>query len=463
MDENKKSVPAPPELSTQTNNSPAVIIPQKRGNNQAQNKKSSKPDKRPLCIDSRVCTIALKFYDEQLPYGWDETCRRIRNVDKSKMQILGIRHDKDIITDGIWVSSLEKPHCHIEGRCTNKEKRFYVKDFLDMLGVYYRPGLDDDLWRGHGVETAGNFTGYAVYLTHQTEKAIADGKELYDVSEIISNLTPDEVSQVRDGYIRVSDKSTRLTTTELEALDKDAFELGYNMKNFQAWYSAQPFTVRSNAKMKIIRESYDRGVEARIEEQRDINRVCIFIKGSPDTGKTYAAEQALAGKQILSVNGGGTGKFDRLRPDHNAIIVDDDVCPNLLNMTDNYICRAYKRNSNNPAWAGEYFIVTSNLKFDEWVTSCGVKIHDNYGRPTQHYDAVCSRFFICQLVNENGVNHLALASPSTRGSVEKQTARANKFMEFKQSFDKVISTYVPGNNKVDFSNIIESTPYVKIY
>lgn len=115
--------------------------------------------------------------------------------------------------------------------------------------------------------------------------------------------------------------------------------------------------------MKTIRESYDRGVNARIEEGAEMLRLCVFIHGEPNSGKTYASEKALSDKRYLTIKGGGSGKFDNLRVDHEAIIIDDDVCPNLLNMTDNYICRAYKRQSNNPAWTGNILLlqVTTHL------------------------------------------------------------------------------------------------------
>ena len=81
------------------------------------------------------------------------------------------------------------------------------------------------------------------------------------------------------------------------------------------------------------------------------------------------------------------------------IIIDDDVCPNLLNMTDNYICRAYKRQSNNPAWTGKYFIVTSNYTFDEWIAMC--KLGE------KHYEAAHSRFYICE-IRQNQMGQIIL-------------------------------------------------------
>lgn len=411
-------------------------------------------EKRLLGLHSKVYSLAVKCYAEQLPHGEDCLINAIKGTDKKYVQILAIRHDRDIVTDGIWRVATEKPHWHIVLRMADRHKTLVIKTIFKGLGIWFRPGIDDALWLNRGVETVGNFAGYATYLTHDTDDAIADAKERYDITEIISNLTVSEIEQVRAGYVRVSEK-LKISQDELVSLDKEAFELGYKMGNFTTWYNAQPFAVRANAKMRVIRESYDRGVESRIQEGREINRLCIFIAGESNTGKTYAAKKALEGKEVLSIGGGGTGKFDRLRADHDAIIIDDDVCPNLLNMTDNYICHAYRRNKDNPAWAGEYFIVTSNLRFETWLELCGIKCRDFYKQPTEHYKAMLSRFFVCHLKSEGGTNRLVCTSASTRGGMDAQTDRKQKFVEFRQSFDEIIAGYKPVSNHVDFSDILE--------
>lgn len=137
-------------------------------------------------------------------------------------------------------------------RCTDRKKRIRVKQILECLGIKYRPGLDDELWANHGVETVGDFAGYATYLTHETETAIKEGKELYRMDELVSNLTIEEIKKIRDGYLRVSESTKKLNTSDLIALDDTAYKLGYELKNFTEWYDSQPFNVRSNAKMKTI-------------------------------------------------------------------------------------------------------------------------------------------------------------------------------------------------------------------
>lgn len=453
MPEKQKDVEALAKQSTPSTSTESIA--QNTANTQEPKEhKGSKKQRKVLAYQAKVYSFAVKCYDEQLPGGWANTVKLIRKLDK-KYHVLAIRHGRDLITDGIWACPTEKCHYHFIIRCTDRKARVHVYTILKLLGIVFRPGIDDELWKNHGVESIGDFTGYAVYLTHETADAIRDGKELYDVTEIISNLTLEEIEQVREGYNRLVDKSKRLTTPELEALDRDAKQMGYEMKNFESWYDSQPFIVRSNAKMKTIRESYERGVNMRLQEGSQICRMCLFIHGKPNTGKTYAAEQALAGRRQLQIGGGGTGKLDELRCDIEAIIVDDDKLPNLLNMSDNKICRAYKRNRNNPPWAGKYLIITSNHTFDKWVEDCGIPAKDQFGRNTAHYDALLSRFCIGRVLpSDAGYNQLYIQSMSTRGSTEVQRERADMMSDFLDKYNAVIKTYDPVKAQVDNSHIL---------
>lgn len=436
-------------------------VPQQVLQSQVQNihkSGNSKKERHTLGYHSTVYTVALKFYGEQVVAGAAQDAAgliaRIKAIDPKWLQVLAICHNKDEVTDGIWAVAAVKPHWHVIVRCTDRTKRVKVNTVLNTLGIHYRPGLDDELWTDHGVETVGNFTGYAMYLTHETEEAIRDAKERYDVSEIISNLTPEEVEQIRAGYIRVSE-NRKVTAMELVSLDKEAYDLGYAMGNFSEWYDRQPFNVRSNAKMKTIRESYIRGVDARVEQHTELVRLCIYIQGAGNVGKSYNAKVALQDKRILPVKGGGTGKFDNLRPDHEAIIIDDDVCPNLLNMTDNYVCRAYRRQSNNPVWAGKYFIVTSNKSFEQWCTDCGIQVLDECSHETDTFRALKSRFFICEIRN-NGGAHLSMVSPSLRGSAEAQAERRKMFEDFISRFNASIRLYDTTKISIPIEDIMQA-------
>ena len=454
MNEKKNDVLAPAGngTSSKDNSSVSPIIAQDTSINQGKTggKRAwgNKKDRHMLHIDSKVRSLAVKCYEEQMPYTWIHVQNVIRGVDKKEWHVVAICHDTDTYSEdgSFWKTAKEKKHFHIIVRnLLNKSVR--VGSIMKMLGIVFRPALDDELWKNHGVESVDNFAGYTTYLTHETDDAIRDGKEPYDHSLLVSNLTPEELDEVRAGYSRLSNGKRKVSADELVSLDDQSFQLGYDLKDFDAWYDDLPFSVRSNAKMKTIRESYDRGVRKRVEEKPEVVRLCVFIEGDHDSGKTYSSRQALTGKRVKTVEGGGTGKFDDLKPDHDAIIVSDDTCPNVLNMCDNYVCRAYKRQKNNPAWTGKYFIVTSNLSFDEWLKECGIKAK-------KHVKAMHSRFFICEIRQEDdGTNYLAMKAPSTRGSRAEQQERAGMFMDFQRKFNESIANYRPADKYFDYADM----------
>ena len=211
--------------------------------------------------------------------------------------------------------------------------------------------------------------------------------------------------------------------------------------------------------MKTIRESYFRGVTARADDpaKNGVLRLCIFIEGEPDCGKTYAAIHALdkMGISTLQIGGGGTGKLDKLKPSHGAIVIDDDLCPNLLNMSGNYVCQAYRRNRNNPYWCGQYLVVTSNLTFPDWLIACGFHkcIAKRWNPETQkmddifeHHDALESRFYICRMDDRE----LKLVSPSKRGTYEEQTKRLDMFACFRDRFEEIAVRYTKDERSVDY-------------
>ena len=402
-------------------------------------------------LSSKLWSFAFKIYVEQLPNGVIDFIKRVQKVDKSIYHVIAVIHDRDKKLDihDLYADSTLKPHIHVIVRCADRKKRVRVRTVMDMLGIVFRKVIDDALMiRNKGIDTIHkNFATAATYLTHDTEDA-KKCKEHYEMNELISNLTIDEIQTIRDGYTRLSSATSKVDKQRMSELDEYAFNLGYELKDFDDWYNTLLFAERCNSNMKVVQESYVRGCQKKFDERVQILRKCIFIEGAPNTGKTYAAEQALAGKKILHVGGGGTGKFDSLKPSHDAIVVDDDVCPNLLNMSDNYACKAYRRQKNNPVWAGEWLIVTSNLCFKEWLLQCGFAERDS-----EHIEAMWSRFFVCEIVPDgNDISRLALRHASTRGSVNEQKQRMKDFLQFQKDFNNTIKNYQPRQDKNAFDD-----------
>lgn len=381
---------------------------------------------------STVKTLSVKCYAEQLPAGWDATKQAIQSADKSKYQILAIEHNRDYNNDSIWTPSYEKSHFHFIIRMLKSPE--HIQTLLSMLGIVYRTPQDDALWQNHGVETCRDFSAMANYLTHDTEQAQLDGKTQYQLDEIVSNLSIDEIKSVRDGYVRVSDIK-RVASEDLEVLDGLAYALGLSLEDFNEWYGSLPFSVRAHAKMKTIKESYQRGIEDRTAKREEVNRLCVFIQGSPNIGKTYAAKKVLEHKHIktYSVSGGGSGKFDKLKPTHQAIILDDYTSNNLLNMSDNYMTEVYRRNNNNPIWCGNYFIVTSNLSFQDWLAECKIA--------RKHFEAMYTRFYVLELIEYNNQIAIKIHNESTRGTASEVADRKRRFDEFLTEYMSLITDY----------------------
>lgn len=385
---------------------------------------------------------AYNSHVEQLITGLVE---RIRGIPADIMQLEMIVHNRDYNHDDFWVPSIEKPHIHIIGRFVidpnndNRNKK-RLRWILKMLGITYRKGVDEWLVRKHAVETCRDFCEYSVYLYHDTEDAIRDGKTPYDPNEVISNLSDEELQQIRDGYSRIVASGKRVSPRDLEALDDAAYRLGQELGDLEAFLGSQPFKIRSHSKLRTIRESYYRGVTDRINDpsRNSTVRLCVYIQGLPNTGKTYAAIQALKGLRTLQIGAGGTGKFDRLQASTQALLIDDSEVDGLLQISDNYFCALYRRNSDNPWWCGRYVIVTSNKDFDAWLTSCDV-----FGAQV---DAVKSRFYICKMNNDGT---LTLVSESTRGVPKEVNERRELFAEFRNKFEGSTRAYYESKNNAE--------------
>lgn len=104
-------------------------------------------------------------------------------------------------------SNRESPLHHIILLIRTKD-RVRIGTLLRKLKIDYREE-DANLWEHHGVESIRDFKSMTTYLTHETEQAILDGKHRYDRDELVSNLTPEELEQIRDGYMNINKMTGR--------------------------------------------------------------------------------------------------------------------------------------------------------------------------------------------------------------------------------------------------------------
>lgn len=486
LDTKKEAAPLATE-ATSVNSSSANSVTQEQAKSQVPQGKTKnvtrrKNNKRMLYPTSRTRTIAIKFYAEQMPISLNYVIQQIRAFDKTLVEILMEMHNRDLTEDtDLWLPAVEKIHFHLIARCKGNY-RLYVRDFMRKLGIIFRQDLDKQLWENKGVETVGDFTNYAMYLTHETPESLSNGGKFeYDLETcyengfkpmtceadlqemdgfLVSNLSLEEIKQIREGYTRLDTSGHKLTYSDLVELDKALFELGYNYGNLENFINAQPWEMRSNAKRKTLEESYYRGIDARVTEDRlarkQIGRICVFIQGDTGTGKSYAALHSFEGKKVLAIEGGGTGKFDDLRAYTEAMVINDDTLPNCLNMADDYPCKAYKRCKGNQVWTGKYLIVTSNKTFTDWLKDCGIT-HD------KHITAMQERFFICHMENVSGKNYMRCDDYPKRGDVQKVQSLINNFAEFQKKFNAICSDYVPAKEDVlDLSVLNAGVPDIAL-
>lgn len=408
-----------------------------------------------LALSSKTNSLNIKIYEEQADGGFADLKKRIIALDKKDYQALMIVHDKDLKTsvDDIFVESYKKAHAHIlikkPGSPTTDRAK--VSTILNVLGVNF--SADEEgitLWANRGVERIQNLAASVMYLTHETEAAEKAGKEIYDREEIVSNLTTDEIEQLRDGYVRLDNSGVKVGIKGQVMLEQEAYKQGYELMDEKEWRKTIPLSVRKSAAMREIVRSFYEGIEDRMSNDRDIVRLCVFIKGGHNLGKTYAAYHAFdyTGEKVYCVDdGGGTGKWDKLRPTHNVLILDDTTLPNIYSMTDNKVCNVYCRNKNNTYWTGDYVIITSNDDFEEWARKCGVG-------EGEAMEAVKSRFYICQVVIDgDGKKFLDCWSPSTRGTQLQQLHRKNRYKWFRDGFNRIIDSYHPESETIDYSDI----------
>lgn len=454
--------------------------------------KERKKPKKIMNYKGSVKTLNLKFYAEQLMFGYmnDEELEkyyndllknhqyhssqtnygektlaqsednafsflfdRFKEVVKSfddEFQVIGIIHDKDEVADPndyFKLSSL-KPHCHLIIRKKDRKKSFRINTVLKALGINYRRHIDNDLW-GYSVATCKNWTSSVLYLTHETTQAMADGKNIYDREEVFSNCAPSLIEAFRQGF-NGSIGDERVSPEELEFYDSLFYDRGYDLEDFNSLYNSLTFRIRSNCKMKTIKESYFRGIEARLEiDPPEVKRTCLFIQGPPNTGKTYALTLALKqlGFKTYSISGGGTGKFDGLSITDQAIIIDDTTCRNLLNITDDRITKVYRRNSNNPYWTGEVFIVTSNLSFYDWCEQCGLRVK-NVDYPTTLSptgEAMKTRFLECEVRKIGKTNQIQFTGnlEDLRGMSKAGQQKVEMAEKIISLANKTMAEYVP--------------------
>lgn len=485
-DARQQSLNKPDKLTTNDNqqsNLSTKSITQKSSTSTEKKKKKSRRGKakknKHLTIHSRTLTLALKFYPEQMmntqarqsitnpktgriDYSlWTDgdlldqakayLNERIKNFstyfnsfkspqDKSKRhwEVEAICHDKDEVAnpDDMFAPAIVKPHFHVVIRDANN-KRFFVETVLKALGLNYQKE-DSELFYEHGCTTVADFNAYSVYLTHETEQAKKDGKELYDLSEVMTNMPLDELKDIRAGYSRLQSKS-KLSDHDWNELADYASKLGDELGDFDAWSkSVLTFAQRTGQKFKALQDEFNKHLTDAVDNSPDLTRCCILISGNANDGKSWTTTHALQnlGEKIYPARS-SSGKYDGLQSTATAMTFDDRMITDALNVTDNRAVVLHGRGTGgDKAWLGRYVVVTTNLPIGDFFS--------NQVRFNSQIDAIRSRFYTCILVYDNfGHGHLEVVDASTRGTAKDIQARNDLFTRFADEFNKLITNYHP--------------------
>lgn len=310
---------------------------------------------------------------------------------KGEVEIYYMIHNKDTISKDAFELAIDKPHIHfIWHDLSGKERR--ASTIMNALGFVFIKELDESLVRKRGVEETKNYPSSVVYLTHETKQAKADGKYIYDKSEIITAVSAERIEELHREYYADATKNPYeideyTGMTPVEEWGQKFYQLGTRYEDFEEYYLYkfkidEQYKMQSNVR-NYMYMYYKQGQKDQIAKSLTLHRRSIFIQGPKHCGKTFTATAAMhylfGDKNTLVIKGGGTGKYDNLKGHHKAIILDDNTTDELLALADEYPCFAYKRNSNNPVWNGEYFIVTYNKSIIDYINDCGgYEINTNY-------------------------------------------------------------------------------------
>ncbi len=399
-------------------------------------------------MDTTMDTFALKFYDEQLPNGFERLKENIQKVDKRSLQVLCIKHDKDTVKESFWKVSAEKPHYHLIGRYVNGKSGVKLRSILNAFEIVYRDPEDTSLLENHGAEKCGDFTKYAVYLTHETKEAIMGCKHKYELSEVISNCSYEEIAMIREGYVRLNVQS-KITEQDMEVLKDEAIMLARELKDFDDWLKDLPLKVQTRKEMARIRAIYNDELKDTLEKIK-IDRICIYIhEPKGNLGKSYTSREALKKLGLthihsISQSEGNTGKYDAIRTGTEAIIIDDaSVGEEVMSICDTRGVALYRRNSGLAPWLGQWVIICQNMPLRDWLRQSGIK--------NSQLEAATTRFFECTLKQDDGHSYLFCERDSRRGDKKLYLNKIEKYKQFKDAFNEIIYDYTPQ----DFESVLD--------
>lgn len=368
---------------------------------------------------------------------------RVRTLDKSTFEGYAILHNKDVFWDDFFNSHEEFEHIHvvIRGTCYDKSvnrRAFKVSDILDLLGLKFDENLDRSILDNHAIEVCNNFEQFVKYLTHETRESEVDGKYPYSRDEVITNMSAEEYREIIETVDRL-DKRT-IKKDDIIALMKPFRDMGKQMISFEdcllrtCGEYVRDYIKSTPTFKKTLIDAYNEGLDVAINERKYIDRICIYIYGKSEIGKTTAVEYlcrklGYSGNDIYVVRQ-GSGKYDGLNANHKILFCDDTSLQDILVVADERAVALHRRGSNDRPWVGNLVICTSNKTPSEFFHE-DVSDESTAGR--------ISRFAIVRACEDG---KLILERPIMRGSrTEKVYEKKKKVLEYLEIMQESTVSY----------------------
>lgn len=391
-----------------------------------------------------------KYWHDEIEKLIDRAVEHVKEVVTnydSAFIVLGIVHDKDFSTDDFYADKPEKLHFHLLF-VRQDHRRFRVKQIFDNLGII-KNVADNKLFSSLGAETIGSLADYSMYLTHETEQAMRDGKHQYSINEIFKNISDDDLQDLRNMY-KSPQLRDKMKTRDWDVAAKKARELGKNCGDFDKWAETSfHATQRASRVFSEIHNEYERGLTQGIQNI-EIPRVSVVVTGARNLGKSHAVKYALREMGIENTLScpAGTGKYDGVTPSTQALIFDDVLPSQALNVMDDGGVILHRRNSGDRPWLGGFVASTTNYSFDRFCEKClGIRRKyqfENNNKTTDYTgfisiddkerrDALESRIYAFSVVVDNKGVHLKCLHKCERGSravLEQKNKLVAKFVEY---------------------------------
>lgn len=339
---------------------------------------------------------------------------------------------KRLISTGLEVLP-EKRHCHFIIAVDSSTK---IETIFNVLQLDFDKILDVKLFDS-AVATISkkNLTNAIAYLTHETDRAIKDGKQYYTRDNVIASDR-----QMYDNYMHDVDYG------DYDNLMTLCKQMGYNRQNFDEFYSQLPNAILQKDNKNLLEKCYNIGVRnyynANIPGEngilcypnRTVSRLCVYVEGGQDLGKSYFSDNLPNSAVITDDN---TGAFDNIKPWHRVLSVSDTRLKNLLAVAGGQVCELYRRNANNNLFFGDTVIISNNRTFEQWLYWC----NPSPNIQLSVLRAVTSRFFVCRIVYRPALQkyELLVRSVCSRGS--DVFALNCRFLTFKQMYEKSLNDY----------------------